>query len=495
MEHIETLKASSHTISRKLLHNTTGKFYTHFDIGMHLTKALVSAISERKAIGPEIKIVDPFAGDGRLIEWLINTWLDFNLPTIHWHIEFWDINAEGLKIANDKMQKLIQRGVSMNYTINASDAFKLSQANLTKFDVVITNPPWELLKPDTRELQELEIDLKKEYVESIRKYDFYLTSHFPKAQPKKKFAGWGTNLSRVGLELSHLICKENGFVAIVIPASFFADDQSLTLRSEIVKCNELIDIAFFPAEAKLFAKADVNSATFIYRKSLLASSPLCISIYNKEVKLASSSYFNVEANFFTGKGNTIPISLNTGAIQVLNKITSNMPTWEDLERIGDDSLWAGRELDETGRLSWLSDKGNGPKFIKGGMIERYALTQQPSQFINKENWNPPVSCNFERIGWRDVSRSTQKRRLIATLIPQNTVAGNSLNIAYFKDGNLSALKILLSVMNSLCFEFQLRSHLATGHVSLSSIRKVCVPSRKKLLSYCKLEAGITQVMR
>jgi hypothetical protein len=74
--------------------------------------------------------------------------------------------------------------------------------------------------------------------------------------------------------------------------------------------------------------------------------------------------------------------------------------------------------------------------------------------------------------------------MIAALIPSGWVAGNSLHVAYFRDGDEQKLKALLVIMNSFCFEFQIRSLLATSHMSVGVVRRARVPdlSDTKLVS-------------
>ena len=443
----------------------------------------MALISKESLEGRTLKVCDPFAGDGRLIYWLLQEWVTSRLPQVKWEIHLWDINESGLQEAIKRLNLLKRKGVMLEVHKLHQDAFRIASEYRSSFDIVFTNPPWELLKPDSRELRHLSGVDRDLYIQSLREYDQFLRDQFPISQPLKKFAGWGTNLSRVGLEASFEIAKINGWILIVLPASFFADDQSIELRKLLFKRTKIFEIAYYPAEAKLFGMADVSSSTSIFQKSEERAKTFRLTLYNRSLAIEADDNIAIDEKILNSNGYSIPISIGPKVTKIINKLSARFDSWGVIEKKGLDGLWAGREIDETGSVAWLTEIGTGAKFIKGKMVDRFKIKHEPNLRVSKLGWRAPDSVSFEKIVWRDVSRPNQKRRLIATIVEENIVAGNSLGVCYYKDGNKDALRILLAIMNSLCFEFQLKTYLATGHVSLSAIRRVSIPSRDQFSGY------------
>jgi|SRR5271157_826945 len=172
-------------------------------------------------------------------------------------------------------------------------------------------------------------------------------------------------------------------------------------------------------------------------------------------------------------GFRVPAELTPDEVALLTKLLQLRPLSDwDVSRGG--TLWMGRELDETGYHSFVSNKGRFA-FLKGRAVTRFSRIGSPTEFVKEDARAIPRSAHFSRVAWRDVSRRSQTRRMLATIIPAGAVTGNSLHVAYFMDGDQARLRALLGVLNSLAFEFQLRSRLGTGHVSLGSVRAVRVP--------------------
>lgn len=490
MEHLAHLE-TTHGKHQALVIKATGRYYTHEFVAKQAIKSLLNEIVRTGLSVQELAVVDPFAGDGRMVDWLLREWRNKGLPEICWNISLWDINEHGLIEAEQKLLKLRSDGFDIRQHIEVKDAFRTAQTSSEVFDIVITNPPWEILKPDSRELAVMDDEAKANYIAALRRYDQWLTVKYDLSRPKSKFAGWGTNLSRVGAEAAHLICKKNRYVIIVLPSSFFADEQSSTLRKELIRRNRIFDISYFPAEARLFGKADTGSSTFFYQKSDGQDKTMNLTIYDKSLDVVANN--TIDQASLIANNFVIPFhaSLKTG--EILTKINGHFSDWRSLEANGE--LWAGREIDETRSSEWLVDEPSQFLFVKGKMIDRYRQVLPSVQGVQKPGYQAPFSARLKKIVWRDVSRPNQKRRMIAAIVQENRIAGNSLGVVFYKNGDNNDLKVLLGIINSLVFEFQLRSFLSTGHVSLSALRKVHLPSKDKYHQYGSLLKAVDDNLR
>ena len=495
MLHLDYLKQrgndEAHFVKR-----ATGRYYTGELLGRRLAQQVAMTFHGAHPSAHSIAVIDPFGGDGRLIDWLIQEWIDLGFPDVTWDITIWDIDDIGFKDARERLKALTKRyGIKQRCMFKTLDAFSEALKKCATFDLVLTNPPWELLKPDRRELEILTPAQKAKYINQMRAYDDWLREHYPLSQPKRKFAGWGTNLSRVGFETSMSLAREGGVVGAVLPASFLADDQSTELRTHLLTQHTVHSAAYYPAEAKLYGSVDVASIAVTLTLRGKPTRSLIVGRYDTNTCRLEQSSIRLDPKALSKVDYVMPISFGAKSLSLINELAQRFPTWVDLESNAPDSLWAGREIDETGIAQWLQPScGSGPLFIKGRMISRYTTIERPSQSVEKLGWTPPLSTMARRIAWRDVSRPSQKRRMIATLIDAGCVAGNSLGVAYFKNHSETPLLALLGLMNSTCFEFQLRAHLATGHISLSSLRKVAVPSLAQLRQESRLALLVSEAI-
>jgi hypothetical protein len=61
------------------------------------------------------------------------------------------------------------------------------------------------------------------------------------------------------------------------------------------------------------------------------------------------------------------------------------------------------------------------------------------------------------------------------IVPEGNVTGNSLGIAFFRRGPGEQALLLMTIMNSMAFEIQVRTQLATAHVSQGVLRRCTIP--------------------
>lgn len=458
--------------SEEIVRKVTGRYYTHEEVCRRLSLSLVKRSAHATFMTRELHIIDPFCGDGRLVQAFLQELSKIGeVPPIVVHL--WDVDQNAVDAAVERISLIRHTGVTRIESY-CGDSFARAASMAQRMDVVLTNPPWEILKPDPRDLGSLDDALRVEYVAAMKAFDRKLEKAYPDAQPARKYAGWGTNLSRVGIDACLSLLKSDGIAGIVAPASFFADDQSQKLRTKIFTVNDVHEIEFLPANARLYGSADVDSCFFTLSRKLPSSSSVCIIRRNSaKLEIEEEGTFCTTSREFRQRGSAINLTVSQSAQAALAALQS-FPRLKQLEE--DNVVWAGRELDETGLAARLSERASVP-VVKGRMIERYGSIPRPALCVDMDKM--PVSVQAPRIVWRDVARSSRKRRMIATVIPPGWICGNSCNVLYVKSKDDDDLLYMLGIMNSMPFEFQLRTFLSTGHISLSAVRKIGFPHLPK----------------
>ena len=157
MLHLDYLKErgsdEAHFVKR-----ATGRYYTGEPVGRRLAQQAAMAFHRLHPFARSIAVVDPFGGDGRLIEWLVEAWVDSAFPDVRWDIAIWDLDDVGFSDARERLKGVTARyGVKQRCTFKTLDTFSEALKKRASFDLVLTNPPWELLKPDRRELTRLRL--------------------------------------------------------------------------------------------------------------------------------------------------------------------------------------------------------------------------------------------------------------------------------------------------------------------------------------------------
>lgn len=455
-----------------LLERATGKFYTPPLIADSLVNNMLELGSLEWA--GEVRILDPFCGDGRLLVAFIRRVCELHVGrNIRWHVAFWDYDSTAVEKARCSIADAAQRyGIDVTLQPFCGDSFFIDQAHFNTYDCVITNPPWEAIKPDSRELAGMVPSQQEDYCTALQEYDQRLSRVLPHSQPLKKFAGWGTNLSRCGAELALNLVRDNGLCGIVTPLSLLTDQISAPLRRWFLAHTKILAVTHYPAETRLFTGVDQECVAITFQKSPATYSSILLTNVSQNMKTASS-HIELSIEQLQQTNYCLPVSFGNTLFELLPKWTK-LGTFAELEHTGSDGLWAGRELDETRHTEYLAPSGQF-SFLKGKMVGRYKFIESPSKFVREEKRKIPDSALYHRIAWRDVSRRSQARRMQAAVILPKVVTGNSLHVAYFRDNHLDRLRALLVIMNSIPFEYQVRALLGTGHISLGVVRRVRIP--------------------
>ena len=464
-----TFISQSFDNEESIISKATGRFYTHQSICRTIAASVIR-LSTDLFTQQRISIIDPFCGDGRLVVALLERLLSgsYLLPTTHIEVTLWDIDAKGVEIAEKAVNDLLSkqdRSFLVRTTIG--DTFLEFAKSPARYDICVTNPPWCLLKPTNySKFTRLSQETISRYEIVAEEYGNTLKRLFPSAMPAKTFGRWGINLSRCGLDACMSLLKEHGICGIVMPATLFSDQVSTALRKKLYEENRIHEIHYYPAEVKLFGDADQTSIAVVFSAGQVTTT-FNIWDYSELGRLNPVVFGEKYQRYTIDNDYTIPFGYSLETIEILSKL-AKFPKLTEYP-----GLWIGREIDETRISDRLVSQGK-YAFKKGYMVNRYSCEDDLHRFLI-EDITVPDTVMRPKIVWRDVSRATQKRRIKATLLPEGTIAGNSLGVISLSSGSDNHLYWLLALLNSYVVEFYARRRLITNHVPAGVLRDISMP--------------------
>lgn len=394
------------------------------------------------------------------------------------------------------------------------------------FDILIGNPPWNAIKPYDKEffykyderltlhgVQKKESDsIIKKILENDKdgtitssfqhyKENYKMESGIFKQQYKHqsgkilgKTISGDFNYYKMFMERNYNLVKDNGQIGLVVPAAFYSDAGTKGLREiyfDKCKINYMIGFInrkrifnsihastkFIILLAKKGEETEKFKSTFM-KKDIKILNDLDVNTmklnWSKMKRLNPESYSIIEFNNEMDK-------------IIVEKLSNN-------DLLMDNPSWLGtfklaREFDMTTDKKYFVGSSDDIPLYEGKHIEqytpyfnteiRYWIEEKEGlkKFINKE---PNFSDYKEyRVGFRDVTSSTNKRAMIASLVPRKMFCGNTLITTKIKqDGKRlisnEKLLYLCGLFNSTVFDYLLRLQINV-HLSLFFIYQMPIP--------------------
>jgi Alw26I/Eco31I/Esp3I family type II restriction m6 adenine DNA methyltransferase len=403
-----------------------------------------------------IYIVEKDETSANTLLWLINSYLaikyeeKLSFPTKNLHVGDAIINS-----STGESENLIER-FNMDST----------------FDLIITNPPYRLLKASHSDSKELrnEINALKNLTNSV--------SYFG------DITGVGNMYKMFVCKIFHELISTDGVVGLVIPRSLLTDFQSTKLRKRLISSSKICNIYDVPEGSHHFKGIGQAFSLFTLVKGGVTENVNIVTPNEKGSFDASSQTTCKPIAFYSNISDELSlIPLLEDDAHFLDKL-SKYPRVKHCPQIVN---FRG-ELDITIDRAFICEEDSPYNFVQGANIGLFNL-KQSGRFVSPEFFPRPKDkwIKSERIACQQISNAQQGRRLKWSLIPGGFVLGNSCNFiaidseSIFQDKDPILTSYLLAVFNSVFMNRWFRLLSANNHVSNNEIANMpfVIPDMKK----------------
>src|SRR3989344_3535489 len=341
--------------------------------------------------------------------------------------------------------------------VSPKDIFRIPEG----FDIVLTNPPYKLLKANGNKYKD-ESNSNQHALDIKGVLDFIRTNNV------YKFNQGTLNYYKIFLEeILENYTHQSSKVGAIIPITLLNDKQSELLRKRIINKYKLFKIYIIPEKNEFFP--DISQAFCFF--ALDKKEPGNVIRINPKVT-SQNDFANegVEVNIdhIEKISETAPIVIESEiGWKILQKLNA-FPKLRSLASVCN----ARGELDLTLDKGFITKERTSLPLLRGNNISEFSYTL--GEFFTDEKFMKKTAeknkyISRERLVCQQISNIHLEKRLKFTKIPENIVLGNSCNFLTFDEslfGNQEvSLDYLLGVLNSMLLNWRFKITNSNNHIS------------------------------
>ena len=422
--------------------------------------------------------------------------------------------SDDLKEARVKVNELTKRHKFFHWEIEMMDAFTNSRRG---FDLIVGNPPWEKmkpsddefftpydpafksLKPNTKKQERLKILCEDSVINNA--YQSYKNIIDEKNIFYKIYQMQSTgdkDLWKLVFERMLNLVGKGGIISMVIPSLILTNTGTVDLRKNLLE-KDILSMYVFENRNKIF---DIDSRyRFVVLSIRNSKGPdkfpagfYLHELESLENKDKESKKFGMlsKQKLLDSVNYIIPELVGFG-LEIYEKISQNDTLGDGL---GDGlDIEFTRGFDKAVDANLLKEDGKGWPVHEGKTIHQYnhewdvpGSTTNEKDGLERESKKRVLLGDHKkfhdsfRLVFRNISRSTDMRTTISTIVPPHTFHTHSLrSVVLTRNGNISLdteydkkIAYLCGVMNSLTFDFVSRGKIQTNLATI--MKSIPIPN-------------------
>ncbi|HMF57576.1 MAG TPA: RNA-binding domain-containing protein, partial [Pyrinomonadaceae bacterium] len=393
------------------------------------------------------------------------------------------------------------------------------------FDAIITNPPWEIFKPQAKEFFAEHSELVTKKKMTIKEFEkeqskllrdaeiraawleyqsrfWHVNSYFRSAPQYAnqiavvagKKQGTDINLFKLFVEQCFNLLHSGGECGIVIPSGIYTDLGTKKLRELLFDNTEITGLFCFENRKEIF-------------EGVHRSFKFVVLTFKKEgsTKMFPAAFMRHDVNELQGFPKEGAVRISVDLIRRVSPDSLSVMEFKDNIdlKIAEKTMrfpLLGEKIEEKWNLSltrefhMTDDKDlfkttNAPgcvQLYEGKMIHQFShLWGESKYWINeKEGRKALLGRNVKdigqkldyqnyRLGFRDITSSTNERTMIAGALPPSVFAGNTIVLSKRFD-NLGELLFVTAILNSFICDSIIRQKV-TSHCNMFYVYQLPIP--------------------